>query len=81
MPRQDSLTDQMADVMKAAVEMGCYDAHDWLLRNFKSPVHRPPGWPSPRGMREAAIERGCDCQLPWSSHGNYEHAADCPSVA
>jgi hypothetical protein len=29
-PRQDSLTDQMADVMERAVEMGCYDAHDWI---------------------------------------------------
>lgn len=34
MQRQDSLDAQMRDVMKKAVEMGCYDAHDWLLRNY-----------------------------------------------
>lgn len=32
--RQDSLYDQMRDVMKLAVQSGCYDAHEWLLRNF-----------------------------------------------
>lgn len=29
--RQDSTSDQMATVMRLAVEHGCYDAHDWLL--------------------------------------------------
>lgn len=37
MPRQDSLNNQMTAVMKAAVEMGCLDAHDWLVRNFRDP--------------------------------------------
>ena len=32
--RQDSLTDQMQDVIKQAVNMGCYDAHDWLIESF-----------------------------------------------
>lgn len=32
--RQDSVSDQMKTVMILAVEAGCYDAHDWLLRNF-----------------------------------------------
>lgn len=35
MPRQDSLTDQMDDLMRIAVREGMYDAHDWLRRNFK----------------------------------------------
>lgn len=32
--RQDSLVAQMQTVMKLAVSAGCYDAHDWLIRNF-----------------------------------------------
>lgn len=32
MPRQDSLGEQLADVLRAAVDMGCYDAHDWIVR-------------------------------------------------
>lgn len=32
--RQDSLKAQMVDVQKMAVEMGCYDACDWITRNF-----------------------------------------------
>lgn len=32
--RQDSLTDQIHDVMKQATKMGCYDAHDWIRESF-----------------------------------------------
>lgn len=32
--RQDSLFDQMKSVQDKAVEMGCYDACDWITRNF-----------------------------------------------
>lgn len=28
--RQDSLLDQLGDVMREAVEMGCYDAAEWI---------------------------------------------------
>lgn len=34
MNRQDSLTDQMKDVYKKAIEMACYDAADWIKNNF-----------------------------------------------
>jgi hypothetical protein len=32
--RQDSLTDQMIDVLAAAKQLGCYDALDWIQRRF-----------------------------------------------
>lgn len=32
--RQDSVSDQMATVMRLAVEHGCYDAHDWLVARW-----------------------------------------------
>lgn len=32
--RQDDLTAQMRDVMRMAVEAGCYDAHDWIVRRW-----------------------------------------------
>lgn len=32
--RQDSLYSQMVSVQGKAVEMGCYDACDWITRNF-----------------------------------------------
>lgn len=31
--RQDSLYDQLQDVYKAAVEIGCYDAADYIRRH------------------------------------------------
>lgn len=34
--RQDSLTDQLIDVEKKAVEMGCYDASDWIKARLHS---------------------------------------------
>jgi hypothetical protein len=44
--RQDSLSDQMRDVMRHAVESGCYDAHDWLVKAWGSRhgicAHEPP---------------------------------------
>jgi hypothetical protein len=51
--RQDSLADQMRDVMKAAVDMGCYDAHEWLVRNFEEPPE-----PEPDPELEALIDSG-----------------------
>jgi hypothetical protein len=32
--RQDSVTAQMQDLLVTAVEMGCYDAADWIDRSF-----------------------------------------------
>jgi hypothetical protein len=32
--RQDSLTDQMEEVMRLANRAGCYDAADWIGRRF-----------------------------------------------
>jgi hypothetical protein len=34
--RQDSVTDQMKDLMKLAAERGMYDAHEWLRVNFNT---------------------------------------------
>lgn len=34
MPRQDSLTDQLIDVMREANRMGCYDATDAIRNVF-----------------------------------------------
>jgi hypothetical protein len=33
--RQDSVTDQLLDVAKAANEMGCYDAADWIMDRIR----------------------------------------------
>lgn len=37
-PRQDSLDEQMFDLMKLAVAEGMYDAHDWLRRAYLKEV-------------------------------------------
>lgn len=37
MNRQDSLTDQLKDVVKKANEMGCYDAADFINRKISLP--------------------------------------------
>lgn len=47
MPRQDSLTDQIATMRRLALEAGCYDAVDWLDRT----LNPAPNW------RDNAIER------------------------
>lgn len=33
--RQDDLTAQMNDVLKQAVDAGCYDAHEWIVRRWE----------------------------------------------
>lgn len=49
MPRQDSLTDQIATMRRLALEAGCYDAVDWLDRAHTSSAAS--------SVRDAAIER------------------------
>lgn len=34
MPRQDSVSEQMQSVEEAAVQMGCYDAVDWIRKRW-----------------------------------------------
>jgi hypothetical protein len=58
MPRQDSLNEQMADVMNAAVKMGCYDAHDWLLRNFDMNEERAIDEVRRKPWDDPSLERG-----------------------
>ena len=41
--RQDSLKAQMIDVQKIVVEMGCYDACDWITRNFFAKLEEAGG--------------------------------------
>jgi hypothetical protein len=46
MPRQDSLTDQIKDVLKHAEAAGCYDAADWIRDAWNAPNNeheRPEG--------------------------------------
>lgn len=48
--RQDSLDDQLRDVAQKAVEMGCYDAADWIARQLRQRRLITPK------MREDALE-------------------------
>lgn len=50
MPRQDSLTDQMRSVMSAAIDLGCYDAADWIRDawNGRGPTHPEQAIDGPR---------------------------------
>lgn len=44
--RQDSLDDQLQDVIKMATLAGCYDAVDWLARRVpRHKTHCPQGHP------------------------------------
>jgi hypothetical protein len=38
--RNDSLHDQMMDVIGRAEEMGCYDAADWIKARWNIPPYR-----------------------------------------
>lgn len=49
MQRQDSLFDQMADVLQKANEIGCYDAADWIRRVFFD------------GFEVSVCKAGCFC--------------------
>ncbi len=46
--RQDSLADQMKTVYRKAVEIGCYDAADWIMER----------WAENRGVISSARRRG-----------------------
>jgi hypothetical protein len=49
--RQDSLTDQMAEILQLAVDAGCYDAHGWIVRAWgrSADSDSPPSAPSSGG--------------------------------
>jgi DnaJ-class molecular chaperone len=57
--RQDSLSDQMREVVRLATEAGCYDAADWIRKHWSDPCPECSG----RGFH-ARSESGGD-----SEHG------------
>lgn len=41
LPRQDSVTDQLLDVLRWATAAGCYDAADWIASRMRSSRPEP----------------------------------------
>lgn len=59
--RQDSLTDQMAGLLKHAEREGMYDAADWIKARWRA------GWDEDRMIPQGGLPRGDDWKDPQGS--------------